>query len=165
MNRVFAIAGLCALAIVIAVGRLGRSLHDHQAGHRRDIRHARLQQDVPGPGQRQVPPCHHCAIPLADLALSDATFDGVTITNHGKHVVEAITFEVTMTDCPPGYDPANSADRCVTAGRQNKEVDVFIPPGQVRGFRSVMNFHVPLPPQRRRFVLWRIVSAKTEEAR
>jgi hypothetical protein len=164
MYRVFVIAGLCVLAIIVTVGQLGRYLGDYKAadGQRQDTQYA--QQDfLNAERQQRARDCYHCGISLADLSLSDATSDGVTITNHSKNTLEEITFEVTMKDCPPGYNPAtaNSADRCVIEGQESKGVDVFIPPGQARGFHSRMNFHdVPLPPQSRRFFLWRIVSAK-----
>jgi hypothetical protein len=173
MYRIFVIAGLCALAIIVAVGQLGRHLRDHKAadGQRHDTQNAQRQarQDLPG-AEREQPPrqCYPCAIPLADLSLTDATFDGVTITNHSKSTLEEVTFEVTMKDCPPGYNPAtaNSADQCVVVGQESKGVDMFIPPGQARGFHSRMDFHdVPFSPQSRRFFLWRIVSAKGMDAR
>jgi hypothetical protein len=166
MYRIFVISGLCALAIIVAVGQLGRHLHGNKAAGGQDTHYAQqqAQQDFLGAERQQQPRhCSHCAISLADLSLSDATFDGVTITNHSKNTLEEITFEVTMKDCPPAYNPAtaNSADQCVIVGQQSKGVEVFIPPGQARGFHSQMNFHsVPLPPQSRRFFLWRIVSAK-----
>jgi hypothetical protein len=164
MYRIFVTAGLCALAIIVTVGQLGRHLHDYKAadGQRQATRNA--QQDFLNAERQQQPRhCYHCTISLADLSLSDATFDGVTITNHSKNTLEEITFEVTMKDCPPGSNPAtpSAADRCVIVGQESKGVDVFIPPGQARGFHSRMNFHdVPLPPQSRRFFSWRIVSAK-----
>jgi hypothetical protein len=168
MYRIFVIVGLCALAIIVTVGQLGRHLHYYKAasGQRQDTQYAQPQarQDFANAERQQQPRhCYHCAISLADLSLSDATFDGVTITNHSKATLEEITLEVTMKDCPLGYNPAmaNSADHCVVVGQQSKGVDVFIPPGQARGFHSRMNLHdVSLPPQSRRFFLWRIVSAK-----
>ncbi len=157
MYRIFVISSLCALAIIVAVGQLGRHLHGYKAAGGQDTHYAQ-QQAQPDflSAERQQRPrhCSHCAISLADVSLSDATFDGVTITNHSKNTLEEITFEVTMKDCPPGYNPAtaNSADQCVIVGQQSKGVEVFIPPGQARGFHSRMNFHdVPLPPQSRRF--------------
>jgi glutaredoxin-related protein len=166
MYRIFVITGLCALAIIVTAGQLDRYLHDYKAvdGQSQKTQYAqqRAQHDFPNAErQQQSRHCSHCALSLADLSLSDATFDGVTITNHSKNTLEEITFEVTMKDCPPGHNPANSADQCVIVGQESKGVEVFIPPGQARGFHSKMNFHdVPLPPRSRRFFLWRVVSAK-----
>jgi glutaredoxin-related protein len=165
MYRILVIAGLCALAIIVTLGELGRSLHaDHKApaGQRRHTRYAQQQARLHFPAAvRPRRQCHHCAFALADLSLSDATFDGVTITNHSKNTLQEITFEVTIKDCRPGYDPANAADRCVIVARQSKDAVVFIPPGQARGFHSQMNFHgAPPHPQDRRFFSWRIVAAK-----
>jgi hypothetical protein len=172
MYRIFVITGLCALAIIVTVGQLGRDLLDNTATdrQRQDAQHAQhaQQQDLPNAEKQQQPrQCYHCAISPVDLSLSDMTVYGVTITNHSKNTVKEIAFEVTMKDCPPGYNPtaANSDDHCVIAGQESKDVLVVIPPGQARGFRSQMNFHdVPFSAQGRRFFLWRIVSAKGIDA-
>lgn len=166
MYRVFIIIGLCALAIIVTVGRLGRDLPDYAATDRQReaVQHAqqKAQHFPDAEKQQQLRHCYHCAISPADLSLSDMTVYGVTITNHSKNTVKELTFEVTMKDCPPGYTPtaANSDDQCVIAGQERKGVDLFIPPGQARGFRSQMNFHeMPFPARGQRFFLWTIVSA------
>ncbi len=168
MYRIFVITGLCALAVIVTLGQLGRDLPDSTATdkQRQNAQHSQRQapqQDFPNAKKRQQPRhFYHSAISPADLSLSDMTAYGVTITNHSKNSVKEITFEVTMKDCPPEYNPsaANSDDQCVIAGHESKGVEVFIPPGQARGFRTQMNFHdVPFSAQARRFFLWRIVSA------
>lgn len=178
MYRTFFFAGVCALAVVVTLGQLERySRADKPAGGPRQDRlpsrqHARqdlpdaerpARQDLLSAGrQRQPRRCYHCAIAPADLSLSDATYDGVTITNRSNSTLEEVTFEVTMKDCPPGFDPATAspADRCVTAGQQSRGAELFIPPGQARGFHVPMSLRqVPLAAQSRRFFLWRIVSA------
>lgn len=171
MYRILVITGLCALAMIVTVGQLGSYLHDYKAadGQHQGTQYAQKQarQDFPTAERQQPRHCYRCALSTADLSLSDATFDGVTITNHSKNAVQEITLEVTIKDCPPGHNPAtaNSADQCVIVSKENKGVDVFIPPGQARGFHSYMNFRGgPLPPQSRRFFLWRIVSAKGMDA-
>ena len=172
--RVFVITGLCALAVIVTAGLLGRYLPDYPAADgqrqraRSEQRQAQPQDFLNAEKQQQPRHCYHCAISPADLSLSDMTVDGVTITNHSNNMLEQITFEVTMKDCPPGSSPtaANSANRCVIAGQESKRVAVFIPPGQARAFRSQVNFHdLPSPPQGRQFFLWRIVSAKGMGAR
>lgn len=169
MYRIFVITGLCILAIIVTVGQLSRHLPDYTGADRgQKAQHSQQQeaqqQDFHNSEKRQQQ--SRLFFP-ADLSLSDMTAYGVTITNHSKSTVKEITFEVTMKDCPPGYNPsaAHSDDQCVIAGQESKGVDVFIPPGQARGFRTQMNLHdVPFSARARRFFLWRIVSAKGIDA-
>lgn len=179
MYRTMVFAGLCVLAIVVLLGQVGRPWRsDTPAGRRpRDANDVQQQArgDFAGPDrqarqdrlsagrQRKPQDCYPCAIAPADLALSDATFDGVTITNHSKGTVENVTFEVTIRDCPPGSDPATASGDavCVTEARQRRAAVLLVPPGQSRGYRSPMSLRqVALSPQRRRYFLWRIVSAR-----
>ena len=148
------------------MGQLGRYLHDYTAanGQREHAQQQKTQRasKTSNAERQQQPP-----LSLANLSLSDMTPYGVTITNYSKNTVKEITFEVTMNDCLPGYSPttATSANQCTVTGQESKRVELFIPPGQTRGFRSQVNFHdVPVPPQGQRFFSWRIVSAKGMDA-